>query len=265
MGRERSATGLLDSGSQADDAADQRHRGPWKAVLFAAAAVAIVAAAVWGLLGSSLLVVRTVTVRTVAAPGSPVVSSAAAPSAVVPRAEVLRAARVEPGTPLARVNTAAVARRVERITQVQSATVARQWPDALVITIRTRTPELAVPSGRGFALIDKFGVVVRQVASRPAGMVVLYSAPPAPTLRGSPAVRAAVTVLQQLPPRIRRLVRWVAAPSADAVTLHLRGGARVLWGGTGRPSEKAAELTILMRSKAQSYDLSDPATAVTGG
>jgi cell division protein FtsQ len=260
MGRERSATGLLDSGSQLAGAADQRRRGPWKAVLFAAAAAAIVAAAVWGLLGSSLLVVRTVAVHTVAARGSPAV-----PSAVVPRAEVLRAARVEPGTPLARVNTAAVARRVERITQVQSATVARDWPDALVITIRTRTPELAVPSGRGFALVDTFGVVVRQVASRPVGMVVLYSAPPAPTLRGSPAVRAAVTVLQQLPPRIRRLVRWVAAPSAGAVTLHLRGGVRVLWGGTDRPSEKAAELTILMRSKALSYDLSDPTTAVTGG
>ena len=265
MGRERSATGLLDSGSQADDAADQRHRGPWKAVLFAVAAAAIVAALVWGLLGSSLLVVRTVTVRTVAAPGSPVVSSAAAPSAVVPRAEVLRAARVEPGTPLARVNTAEVARRVERITQVQSATVARDWPDALVITIRTRTPELAVPSGRGFALIDKFGVVVRQVASRPAGMVVLYSAPPAPTLRGSPAVRAAVTVLQQLPPRIRRLVRWVAAPSADAVTLHLRGGARVLWGGPGQAGAKAAEVTVLLRTHARYLDVSDPSTAVTQG
>lgn len=260
MDRERSATGLLDSGSQAAGTADQRRRRPWKAVLFAVAAAAIVAALVWGLLGSSLLVVRTVAVHTVTARGP-----SAVPSAVVSRAEVLRAARVEPGTPLARVNTAAVARRVERITQVQSATVARDWPDALVITIRTRTPELAVPSGRGFALVDRFGVVVRQVASRPAGLVVLYSAPPAPTLRGSPAVRAAVTVLQQLPPRIRRLVRWVAAPSAGAVTLHLRGGVRVLWGGTDRPSEKAAELTILMRSKALSYDLSDPATAVTGG
>lgn len=255
MGRERSATGLLDSGSPAAGTANRRRRGPWKAALFAAAAVAILAAAVWGLLGSSLLVVRTVVVHTVAVRGSP----------VVPRAEVVRAARVVSGTPLARINTAAVARRVERITQVQSATVARDWPDRLVIIIRARTPALAVPSGGGFALVDRFGVVVRQVAKRPAGMVLLASAPPAATLRGSPAVRAAVTVLQQLPPRIGRLVRWVTAPSADAVTLHLRGGVRVLWGGVDRPSEKAAELQILMRTKAMSYDISDPATAVTGG
>lgn len=249
MVREGSVTGLLDSGSPPGDAANRR-RGPWKAALFAVAAVAIIAALVWGLLGSSLLVVRTVVVR--------------GPHAV-PKAEVVRAAHVVRGTPLARVNTAAVARRVEGITQVLSATVSRDWPDALVITITARTPALAVPSGGGFALVDKFGVTVGQVARRPAGMVLLASAPPAAALRGSPAVFAAATVLQGLPARIGRLVLSVAAPSADAVTLHLRGGVTVRWGGIGRPSEKAAELEILMRTRARSYDVSDPATAVTGG
>ena len=254
MVRDRSATGLLDSGSPAGDAANRR-RGPWKSALFALAAVAIIAAAVWGVLGSSLLVVRTVVVNTGAVRGSQ----------VVPRAEVLRAARVAPGTPLARVSTATVARRVEGITQVLSAKVSRDWPDTLVITITARTPALAVPSGGGFALVDKFGVTVGQVARRPHGLVLLVSAPPAATLRGSPAVYAAATVLQRLPARIGRLVLSVAAPSADAVTLHLRGGVTVLWGGIDRPSEKAAELEILMRTKARSYDVSDPATAVTGG
>jgi cell division protein FtsQ len=254
MVRDRSATGLLDSGSPPDGAADRRRR-PWKAALFALAAVAIAAAAAWGLLGSSLLVVRHVVVNAGAVPGSH----------AVPRAEVVRAANVVPGTPLARVNTATVARRVEGITQVLSAKVSRDWPDTLVITITARTPALAVASGGRFALVDRFGVTIGQVASRPPGMVLLVSAPPAASLRGSPAVYAAVTVLRQLPPRIGRLVLSVAAPSANAVTLHLRGGVTVLWGGTGRPSEKAAELEILMRTKARSYDLSDPATAVTGG
>jgi hypothetical protein len=39
----------------------------------------------------------------------------------------------------------------------------------------------------------------------------------------------------------------------------------VLWGGTDRAAAKAAELEILMRTNASSYDLSDPYTAVTGG
>src|SRR5215472_642801 len=168
--------------------------------------------------------------------------------------------------PLVRINTAAVARRVEGITQVQSARVSRHWPDAVVITVQERTPALAVASGRGYVLIDKFGVAVSRVARRPPSMVVL-SWPPSPapsSLRGSPAVLAAVTVLHQLPPRIIALVRSLAAPSASTVTLDLRGGITVQWGGTDRSTAKAAELAILMRTKATYYDLSDPGTAVTG-
>jgi cell division protein FtsQ len=225
-----------------------RPRGRWKAAVFALAAAAIVAAAVWALLGSSLFVVRSVVVTG---------------THLVPRAEVLRAARIAPGTPLARINTAAVARRVEQITQVQSAQVSRHWPDAVVIAVQERTPALAVASGGGYELVDRFGVVVRQVARLPGGMVVLAPAPA--SLRGNPAILAAVTVLGQLPARIRALVRTVAAPSASTVTLGLRGRITVLWGGTDRASAKAAELTILLRSRAAYYDLSDPGTAVTGG
>jgi cell division protein FtsQ len=226
-------------------------RAPWKAAFFTLMAAAIVAGAIWALLGSSLLVVRSVQVTG---------------NHLVPRAEVLQAAAIKPGTPLARLNTAAIARRVERITQVQTARVSRHWPDAVVITVRERTPALAVASVGGYALIDKFGVVVRSVARRPGGMVLLASSASAlASLRGSPAVMAAVTVLQQLPEPIRALVRAVAARSAATVTLDLRGGITVLWGGTDRPGPKAAELAILMRTRAVYYDLSDPGTAVTGG
>ena len=226
-------------------------RAPWKAAFFTLMAAAIVAGAIWALLGSSLLVVRSVEVTGIH---------------LVPRSEVLQAADIKPGTPLARINTTAVARRVERITQVQTARVSRHWPDAVVITIQERTPALAVASGGGYALIDKFGVVVRRVARRPAGMVLLASSPSAlASLRGSPAVMAAVTVLQQLPDRIRALVRAVAGRSAATVTLDLRGGITVLWGGTDRPEPKAAELAILLRTRATYYDLSDPGSAVTGG
>jgi cell division protein FtsQ len=227
-----------------------RRPGRRRAVLLALATAAIVAVAVWALLGSTLLVVRSVTVTGAGA---------------VPRAEVLRAAGIAPGTPLIRVDTAAVARRVEQITQVQSAQVRRDWPDSVVIVIQQRTPVLAVPSDGGFALVDRFGVVVSHVAVRPSGMVLLDTAADPDSLRGSPAVRAAVTVLHELPPRILRLVRAVAAPSPGAVTLDLRRGVTVLWGGTGRAAAKAAELEILMRTNASSYDLSDPYTAVTGG
>jgi len=227
-----------------------RPAGKWKAAVFALAVLTILAGTVWALLGSSLLVVRSVTVT---GTGS------------VPRAEVIQAAAIEPGTPLIRIDTAAVARRVERIAQIQSAQVSRHWPDSVVIAVRERTPVLAAASGSGFALIDRFGVVVSHVAKRPPGMTLLVSAPNLAALRGSPAIQAVVTVLRQLPPQLRRLVRAVAAPSAHAVTLDLQHKITVLWGGTDRPAAKAAELAILMRTKASFYNLSDPDAAVTGG
>ena len=227
-----------------------RTRRRRRVVFLALGAAAIVAVAIWALLGSGLFVVRSVSVTGAGA---------------VPRAEVLRAAGIKPGTPLARIDTAAVARRVEQITQVQSAQVSRDWPDSVTIVIQERTPVLAVASDGGFALVDKSGVVVSHVASRPPGMV-LFDTPADPSsLRGNRAVQAAVTVLHQLPPRIRRQVRAVAAPSPDAVTLDLRQGVTVLWGGTDRAAAKAAELVILMRTRASFYNLSDPNTAVTGG
>jgi cell division protein FtsQ len=78
-------------------------------------------------------------------------------------------------------------------------------------------------------------------------------------------VLAAVTVLGQLPRQVRGQVTTVSAASPDAVTLYLRGGITIVWGSTSQPTTKAAELVILMRTKASYYNLSDPATAVTGG
>jgi cell division protein FtsQ len=245
------ATGERAAGDRRPGSRPARPGGPWKAAFFVLTAAAILGAAVWALLGSSLLVARSVRVT-----GAPAAQ----------RAEVLRAAGIAAGTPLIRINTAAVSLRVEQINQIQSAQVSRDWPDSVVITVRERTPALAVAAGRGFALIDRFGVTIGQVARRPPGMVLLAGAPAdLASLRGSPAIQAAVTVLRQLPPSIHRLVRAVAAPSAGAVTLDLQRGITVLWGGTDRPAAKAAELTILMRTGASFYNLADPGTAVTGG
>ena len=89
---------------------------------------------------------------------------------------------------------------------------------------------------------------------------------PAPAvLRGSAAIGAAAVVLRQLPPRVRARLRWVSAASASSVTLHLAGRVTVLWGGVDRAAQKSAELTLLLRTRARYYDISDPGTAVTRG
>jgi cell division protein FtsQ len=223
-----------------------RGRDPWRTAFFAALALAIAGGAAWALLGSSLLVVR---------------HEQVAGNRLVSAAKVLAAAGIRRGTPLASVNTMAAAHRVDQIAQVRSARVTRSFPDTVVITVRERTPTLAVRAAGGYALIDGSGVTVRWAARKPARMPVLRQ-PPA-QLRGDPGVRAAAAVLARLPRHLRTLVVGVTAPSASAVTLALRDGVTVLWGSPAKDSVKAAEVTVLLRTHARYLDVSDPAIAVT--
>lgn len=233
-----------------------RHQ-PWRAAFFALAAVAIVVGVGWALLDSRFFVVRSVTVT-----GTHLVTGA----------EVRSAAAIPPGLPLIRVNSATIAHRIERIRQVQSARVSRDWPDGVTITVIERRAVLAVWSGQGYQLIDKYGVVVESASRRPPALPSLeLSAVPGsgpvsvPELRGSPAVYAAAVVLHELPRYLGRSVVSMQAPSATEVTLRLAHGITIVWGGTDRATQKSRELAVLMRTHAHTYNVSAPGTAVTSG
>ena len=250
----RQATGVAGTGTQQPAAgpaspANQR----WRAVFFALMAIALVAGLGWALLESRFFVVRGVQVT-----GTHLVTPA----------QVRSAADVRAGVPLIRVNDAAVAHRVERLRQVQSARVTRDWPDKVLISVTERVPALAVPASQGYDLIDKYGVVVESVSEQPLDTPVLDlpagSAQPA-ALRGNPAVYAAAVVVRELPRYLARKLVSVQAPSSTEVTLRLSGGVSIVWGGTDRAAEKAKELAVLMRTHARSYDVSAPGTAVTSG
>ncbi len=227
-----------------------RAHSPWRTAFIAVAVVGLVVGIGWALLGSKLLVVRSIVVHG---------------TQLVPASQVRTAAGISPKLPMIRVDTQAVARRVEAITQVGSATVTKSWPDRIVITVRERTPALAVrvPGTARFDLIDQSGVVVRSVGTQPAGMPVFQATVAPDALRGNPGVAAAVTVLHELPAPLAKSVAAVAAPSAQSVKLGLSNGVTIEWGGTGEAKQKAAELAILMRTHARYYDVSAPGTAVT--
>lgn len=225
----------------------------WKAVFFVLAAAAIVAGAGWALLGSSLLVVRSVRV--------------VGTDHLVTRSDVLSAAQVPEGLPMLRIDTATIARRVEGIRRVAGATVSRNWPSTVVITVRPRVAVFAVGTPGRYDLVDAAGVTVRQVAHRPARLPVLAFGPgPGPAhLAGDPAVRAAAAVLRELPATIAGQVRSVSAPGPADISVRLAGGVVVVWGDTGRAAQKGRELAALMRTHARLYDVSAPGTAVTRG
>ena len=223
----------------------------WKAVFFALTALAIGGTMAWALLGSKLLVVRSVQV---AGNGNAVSAS-----------QVLAAAHVTHGQPLIWVNTGAIARRVAQLRQVQSAQVSKDWPTTVVITVQLRKPLFVLPVHGGYALVDAFGVNVRDVTNRPPGLPLLTVNTDSGTLRDSPAVRAAAAVLGELPQPAVRKVRAVTTGGPNDVSVKLTNGAIVVWGGAERGQIKARELQILMRRHARVYDVSGIGTAVTKG
>lgn len=226
-----------------------RRRRSWRTAFFLLAAAGVVGIAAWALLGSRLLVVRSVVVTG---------------THMVPVSEVLAAAGVEPGTPLIRVNTGQVAARVDAIRQVRSARVTRSWPDRVLIVVQERTPALAVAApGGGFDLVDADGVIVRWAADRPADLPAYPAPATVASLRGDPNLGAAAAVLGELPAQLLKSVESVSAPAPDQVTLQLSGGITVVWGGPDRAAEKAEELTVLEMTHSHYYDVSAQGTLLT--
>lgn len=233
--------------------ARRRPRSRWRAAFFALAGLAIVAGTGWALFGNRVLVVRSVTVT-----GTHLLS----PAQVTAVADVLA------GTPLVRVDTGAVTRRVEAIPQVASATVSRDWPDRVVIAVTERLPVMAVRmAGGGYDLVDHTGVIVRWAGTRPAGLPLLKTSLSGTALRGSAEVGTAAGVLAELSPWLAGQVTALqAAPAAEGteqVTLNLRDGKTVLWGSQGDAAQKNRELAVLLPGSAHQVDVSTPGTVVT--
>jgi len=234
----------------AGEAAGQS-RTAWKAVFFGLAGIAIVAGAAWALLGSRFLVVRSVQVTI--------------SGRLVSRGQVVAAARIPHGLPLIRVNTPVIARRVEQIPQVQSAEVSKNWPSTIVIKVQSRTPVFVRAVPGGYDVIDRFGVTVRQLAQRPAGLPLLSPAPGGAAAVSPATVNAAAAVLRELPRGVARQVGEVTAADASDVSVRLTNGVVIVWGDTRGAARKAQELTLLMRRHARLYDVSAPGTAATRG
>jgi cell division protein FtsQ len=198
----------------------------------------------WVLLGSRLLVVRHVEV---------------AGAGLAPRDRIVDAAGIDLGTPMVRLKTGAVRGRVEGLREVESARVERDWPGTVRIVVRERVPVAVFESGGRYHRIDRHGVVVADDESRPSGLPTLTVASPGPS---DGASIAALTVLSDLPERLRAKVGEVEATAPDAVTLYMRGGQTVVWGAAERAEEKIKLLDALWRTPegraVRTADISSP-------
>jgi cell division protein FtsQ len=200
----------------------------------------MLATGTWVVGWTGLLGVRTVTVTGTRA---------------LPAADVLAAAQVSRGEPLARVDTGAVTRRIGAIPGVARVAVTRAWPATLRIAVAERRGVAVVYRLGSPWLIDGVGVVFQRLATAPAGLPRLDVVAAAPD---DPATRAALSALTALSPAVRAQVRSAAAATPEAVRLRLSGGRAVLWGGADEAAAKAEALQALLRRPGRTYDVSTP-------
>ncbi|HEU5333175.1 MAG TPA: FtsQ-type POTRA domain-containing protein [Actinocrinis sp.] len=175
----------------------------------------------------------------------------------VPAQQVVAAAGLRVGSPLASADLTGARDRVQRIPQIAAADVSRDWPHTVVISIVERTAAALVPNGGGYDVVDAGGVVFGRTVSALPGLTVIQ-------VQGGADVKAAVVpgalaALKALPPDIAHRVTGITASSPYSITLRLSGGVTVDWGGGDDASAKAQDLAALMRvRKAARYDVSAP-------
>ena len=114
----RRPLGLASSRTRFAARAAQVRRRPWLLAAWLAGALALLAGGVWLVQFSPVLVARSVRVEGV-------------PTGVVN--DIMRRAAVPMGTPMARVDTAAIAHRVIASATLAEVTVSLSWPSTIVI------------------------------------------------------------------------------------------------------------------------------------
>ncbi len=226
-------------------------RGTRSAWLLGAAGVLATLALAWAVLFSSLLAARDIAVT-----GAGTMSAE----------EVIDAAHVPLGRPLARLDLQQISRSTAAVPAVREVHVYRRWPHTVEIEIVERTP-VAVVAGSlpgDWFFLDAHGVVFG-LASPPrdpgSDTVDRTRLPQVTAVTGSAAARAAGEVILSLPATLKNQVLSVAATSPDAVMLTLPHHQKVMWGNSARAQRKAAVLKALLVARPSSlYDVSSPDT-----
>jgi cell division protein FtsQ len=173
-------------------------------------------------------------------------------------AAVERAAGVQPGAPLLRADTRAVAARIEALPWVASAKVSRALPATLRITVTERVPVAWVRRDDAHVvLLAADGTAIVDTDAPPAGLVEIRGARriPATGARLTPARAAGAAAA--MPPELAARVVAVDV-TADATTLVLGGGAEVrLCTATDLAAKGAAAVAVMQQLGDRSFSYVD--------
>ena len=173
------------------------------------------------------------------------------------RGQILAAAEVTQGEPIARVDVGAAAARVRAIPQVASVDVRRGFPHSIVIEVHERVAIAAAANGDGtWSLVDRTGALFEQVPAQPDTLTAVEGS--TAEFRGIGARTAA-----SFPAWLQRRVTVVHVAAPQDIVLSLRSGKQVVWGGEDRAERKAQVLEALLHVRASTYDVSAPDAPAT--
>lgn len=213
----------------------------WKPILAAVLVLALIAGGVWLVFFSTVLSVQEAEVS-----GDDYLS----------KSEVIDAAEVPMGDPMATADLDGVKQRVEALAAVKSVDVVRSWPHTVTIDITERTPVAVVDLGGDIRGLDSDGVLFRDYDKAPSELPRVQSGEDA----GTDALAEAATVVSSLPSDLSADVAHVEVDSVDRIGLALDGGASVVWGSAEESASKAEVLAALIAKfpDAESYNVSVP-------
>ena len=143
------------------------------------------------------------------------------------------------------VDTGAVARRIETLSWVEHASVQRDLPGTLKITIAEYTPAVFVRVAGGVMLVAASGHVIAPVKAAPAHTVEVRGVRRPPVAGGLLAPPDAAGVVGRLPGALRALVVAVDV-SGNGLALDLARGGAIRLGNTSDLDAKAASAQAVL-------------------
>jgi len=173
----------------------------------------------------------------------------------IPKEDVIKAADIQHGTPMVRLDAEEAAARVAKLPRVFEVRVERSWPSTVEIIVTERTPVAVLHNGPTIHLIDATGLDYAVTKAAPPGLPTLAMTNVRPTDR---ATKAAVTVLGAIPEQLKSQVVTVTADTPGDVRMTLSDGRVVKWGNAEDNARKAAVLAALLTRPGKTYDVATP-------
>ena len=233
---------MADSPREDDDLAARRRSA--RRVALVAGTVGLVAVLVWVFVFSSVLGAKHVVVHG---------------AHDVPMSRIESVADVPHGRPLLRLDTGAIAARVEALPDIAAASVHVSYPSTVVITVTERVAVGYLSVGGNAILVDKSGRQFRTTAAVPKNLP-RFDIPTG--AQATAAGQAVATVAGALTPAVLGKLSSIAATDPAQITLQLRDGRSVIWGSADRSADKAQVLPALLSRAGTTFDVSNPDVVV---